>query len=94
MIAFVHSGYAAEWGGTDSYGGYYTDRIWSHKWSLWPAFETQEGVNVQNYYISSAVWGTKGSDVARIGVLAHEAGHFFGLPDLYDVQTNSDTNCM
>jgi hypothetical protein len=40
--------------------------------------------------ISTSLWGVSGSNMTRIGVLAHEMTHTFGLPDLYD--TNSIAN--
>ncbi|MBT8102790.1 MAG: M6 family metalloprotease domain-containing protein [Gammaproteobacteria bacterium] len=88
-IAFIHSGYGAEWGGTDQYGATTANRIWSHRWAIQnPPWTSDEGVEVFDYHISPGVWGTSGSDVGRVGVIAHETGHFFGLPDLYDTDGN------
>lgn len=87
-ITFFHSGYGAEWGGTDSFGTYYIDRVWSHKWALYTLpggkWTSKTNVSVYNYHISPSIWGKSGSDIGRIGVVAHEIGHYFGLPDLYD----------
>ncbi len=87
-IDIIHSGYGAETGGG---GGYW---MWSHRWSLWalPGGEwtsndlngVGEYVKVYNYHTEPALWGETGTDIVRIGVIAHETGHFFGLPDLYD----------
>lgn len=83
-VTFLHSGYGAEWGGTDSDRSYYKDRIWSHQRSfttqLWVS---QQGIQIKDYAIASALWGVKGNDITRIGVIAHEMGHQLGLPDLY-----------
>jgi M6 family metalloprotease-like protein len=87
-ITFLHSGYGAEWGGDDDYGTNYTDRMWSHKWTI-PTWTSAEGVQVGDYNISPALWGVSGSDPGRIGVVCHELAHFFGLPDLYDTDGSS-----
>jgi M6 family metalloprotease-like protein len=83
-ITFVHSGYAAEWGGVDCYGGKSNDRIWSHKWYMMSKAFTSQGVRVDRYSVNPGLWHTCGSEIGRIGVIAHEIGHFLGLPDLYD----------
>lgn len=89
-IAFIHSGYGAEWGGV-------LTRIWSHKWAIqippggWVSNDLNaNGVNVKvfNYHISTGLWGTSGTNIGRIGVIAHETGHYLGLPDLYDTDNS------
>jgi len=82
-IAFFHSGYGAEWGSVDEYGATTANRIWSHKWLLFSGWSSN-GVMVSTYHISPALWYISGSDIGRIGVVAHETGHYLGLPDLYD----------
>jgi M6 family metalloprotease-like protein len=92
-ITFIHSGYGAETGGGKG------NWIWSHRWSLWqlPGGEwvsTQKNkkgipVKVRDYHTEPALWGTEGQEITRIGVIAHETGHFFGLPDLYDTDGKS-----
>ena len=82
-ITFLHSGYGAEWGGTDQYGTASVNRMWSHKWEI-PTWTSAEGVTVGDYNISPGLWSTSGSAPGRIGVVCHELGHFFGMPDLYD----------
>ena len=82
-IAFLHSGYGAEWGGADSDGTDYTNRIWSHRWSI-PTWTSAEGVKVSPITSARPCGTPPGQQPGRIGVICHETGHFFGLPDLYD----------
>ena len=82
-ITFVHSGYAAEFGGVAG-GAEKEDRIWSHRWVMSPWTDPATGVKVSNYNINPGLWGISGNAIGRIGVICHELGHFFGLPDLYD----------
>lgn len=81
-VTLLHSGYAAEWGSTDANGKTLSDRIWSHKWGITP-WESKSGVKVSTYCTVPGLWGTGGSQIGRIGVIAHELGHTLGLPDLY-----------
>ncbi|MFB3896541.1 MAG: M6 family metalloprotease domain-containing protein [bacterium] len=79
-ITFIHSGY------DEAYSGNPSSCIWSHKWSLSSPYVTGEGVRVSYYHTEPALRGlyTSGRNMGRIGVVCHETGHFFGLPDLYD----------
>src|SRR4051812_29414814 len=87
-IAFLHSGYGAEWGGADSDGTDFKNRIWSHRWSI-PTWTSAVGIKASAYHISPSLSGTSGKDPDRIGVICHETGHFFGMLDLYGCGTGS-----
>ena len=92
-IDIIHSGYASETGGG---GGQW---IWSHRWSLWALpggnWTSQDSnangtkVKVYDYHTEAALWDTSGTGITRVGVICHETGHFFGLPDLYDTDYSS-----
>lgn len=87
-LAVIHPTRGAECGGTGK-----DDRIWSHKWSLRSAagrtFTTATPsanggyIRVDDYFIQPAI-RCSNSGLNEIGVFTHEAGHAFGLPDLYD----------
>eukprot|EP00538_Stauroneis_constricta_P000223 CAMPEP_0119550752 /NCGR_PEP_ID=MMETSP1352-20130426/4209_1 /TAXON_ID=265584 /ORGANISM="Stauroneis constricta, Strain CCMP1120" /LENGTH=1028 /DNA_ID=CAMNT_0007596701 /DNA_START=754 /DNA_END=3840 /DNA_ORIENTATION=+ len=86
-----HSSYAAESGGVDPRGLEFADRVWSHRWNLSGRWESNDGVKFSPYNVNPALWLNSGSEIGRVGVVTHELGHFFGLPDLYDPEPASAT---
>jgi hypothetical protein len=52
----------------------------SHQWALLDPFISRDGVRISRYHISPALWGRSGVRIGRVGVIAHEAGHFLGMP--------------
>ncbi|HUU45724.1 MAG TPA: M6 family metalloprotease domain-containing protein [Acidobacteriota bacterium] len=78
-LVIVHTGPGAELTGNP-------DDIWSHKWGIWPS-KVKDGVSISSYSVQPEYWFSPGD--ITIGVYAHEIGHLFGLPDLYDVDGSS-----
>ncbi len=84
-------------------GGPGNNHLWSHRFSFGsgygPEFTTHSPaagggfIKVRDYLLQSALGGATACDAAQImpiGTVAHETGHGFGLPDLYDTQTSSE----
>lgn len=78
VVMVIHTGQGAEFTGD-------TGDIWSHKWSITPS--ARDGVFVGSYAMMPEYWSNPGD--ITIGVFAHELGHGFGLPDLYDTDYSS-----
>ncbi len=94
-IDFIHSGY----GGEDSRNT--VNQLWSFKGNLsnsnsGGAFTSGDknasntNVKVDLFHIEPALWANTGNELVHVGVIAHETGHFFGLPDLYDTDYSSN----
>jgi M6 family metalloprotease-like protein len=91
FVAFVHPEIGGECSGADN------RNIWSHRWqySAWKTqpYETADvgqggsKIRIDDYVIMPGL-NCVDSSMIHIGVFAHEFGHAFGLPDLYD--TNPD----
>ncbi|MFQ5608077.1 MAG: M6 family metalloprotease domain-containing protein, partial [Candidatus Zixiibacteriota bacterium] len=78
VLVIVHSGSGAEFTGS-------ANDIWSHKWAISPRLK--DGVTISDYTVQPEFWINPGD--MTIGVYAHELGHGFGLPDLYDTDNSS-----
>jgi M6 family metalloprotease-like protein len=77
-----------------------TSHIWAHRWviSVWNSgvpYQTRSArrgggrIVVDDYTMQSGVGGSSacsGTQIMPIGTVAHETGHAFGLPDLYDTE--------
>jgi M6 family metalloprotease-like protein len=94
-LAVMHPSYGAECDGS-------SNRIWSHKWSLSSASSRRTPyttgtpsanggfILVDDYFVQGALTCPRqGTGLNPIGVFVHEAGHAFGLPDLYDTRQTS-----
>src|SRR5438876_84606 len=58
----------------------------------WPG-HAGKFLQVQDYVLQSGLGGSDsctGSDIMPIGTVAHETGHGFGLPDLYDTSDSTE----
>ena len=77
-LLVIHAGSGAEF-------TYDNNDFHSHKWGIVPRLK--DGVYVSSYTIQPEFWQTPGD--MTIGVYAHELGHGFGLPDLYDTDYSS-----
>lgn len=80
VLVVTHSGTGAELSGS-------VNDIWSHKWAITPR-TMNDGAKVYTYTVQPEFWVVSGDMTP--GVYAHELGHGFGLPDLYDTDQNPD----
>jgi len=80
-LTIIHAGVGEEIG-TDP------NAIWSHMWEMGTPL-TLDGVVLQTYCTTPASRDGSGA-MTRIGVICHEMGHVFGLPDLYDYDYDSE----
>ncbi len=82
-LIIIHSGTGGEYTGD-------SNDMWSHKWEINGVYK--DGVIVKDYSVQPEYWSAIGNTVIKnmtIGVIAHETGHLFGLPDLYDTDGSS-----
>ncbi|MFN7925401.1 MAG: M6 family metalloprotease domain-containing protein [Bryobacteraceae bacterium] len=92
FVAFVHPEAGGECGNSN---------IWSHRSAIsdWTGsdYTTNDAkhgggfIKINDYVIQPA-FACDGSTMIQIGVFSHEFGHAFGLPDLYDTDSNNGTS--
>lgn len=69
-------------GDPDENGGGNNEEIWSHYFSISPI--TVDGVKIIDYETVS--------ETSPVGIIAHEFGHYLGLPDMYDTVPDDGTS--
>jgi M6 family metalloprotease-like protein len=98
FVAFVHP----DFGGECQTPGQVNNNIWSHRatyagWFAGSNYETKsvgrngQNIKINDYVIMPALACDK-TTMIQIGVFAHEFGHAFGLPDLYDTRDADGTS--
>jgi len=90
MLTIITSSRGAEAGYIDDLNVTNKFRIWSHRNSLYKPYSSiKENIRVGTYNINPSLFGTKGNLIVRLGIITHELGHMFGLPDFYDRDASS-----
>ncbi|MGE5803268.1 MAG: M6 family metalloprotease domain-containing protein [Gemmatimonadota bacterium] len=88
LVLFMHQAMGGECGPSSSP----ENHLWAHRFALSSSFITNDSLNgqpvrISDYILQSGVGGANScttSQIMPIGTVAHETGHGFGLPDLYD----------
>src|SRR6266576_3782516 len=90
LVLFLHEAAGGECGPQSAP----QNHLWAHRFALptvntqdnWPGHPGQK-VKISDYILQPSVGGSSAcnaSQIMPIGTVAHETGHGFGLPDLYD----------
>jgi M6 family metalloprotease-like protein len=97
LVLFMHQAIGGECGPQSAP----QNHLWAHRYALaadyvtqdnWPGHGTQK-IRVSDYILQPSVGGSTSCDASQImpiGTVAHETGHGFGLPDLYDTDGPSE----
>lgn len=95
MVLMYYAGYnQAEGGGAST--------IWPHQWDVYAAAYYGEnvdpnydfdGLRLRKYFCTSEYKGSYGEVMAGIGTTCHEFAHSLGLPDVYDIDYESNGEC-
>jgi len=96
LVLFMHEAIGGECGPSNAP----QNHLWAHRFAL-PTFTTQDDwpghagqkVKISDYILQPAVGGASSctsTEIMPIGTVAHETGHGFGLPDLYDTDNVSE----
>ncbi len=92
LVLFMHEAMGGECGPSSAP----QNHLWAHRFALnnvptqddWPGHPGVK-IKIADYILQPAVGGSTScntSQIMPIGTVAHETGHGFGLPDLYDTQ--------
>jgi M6 family metalloprotease-like protein len=96
LVLFMHEAMGGECGPSSQP----QNHLWAHRFSL-PTYTTQDDwpghpgqkIKISDYILQPAVGGANScttTQIMPIGTVAHETGHGFGLPDLYDTGGQSE----
>jgi M6 family metalloprotease-like protein len=96
LVLFIHQSMGGECGPLSNP----ENHLWAHRFSL-GTFTTNDNdpgnpgqkVKISDYILQSGLGGASScasSQIMPIGTVAHETGHGFGLPDLYDTQGTTE----